>query len=151
MELTHTVWMMMDVSWMKFFFRSVICQHIWFSFLKLNYAHVRNGRHSHAWFWFNKWCERYISIFAMSSSLHPSVSTLYCIRFWPESKDNRGEWVGTETLYNLWLIHFKFSLWSHIKLPRDVIISLVSISSAPFYWYQQDFMPVLCTLFNKHS
>lgn len=114
---------------MKHFFRSVICQHIWFTFEielhsctqwpRCSYKHVCDST--------NDANDTLFNIFTMTSSLS-THSAFYCM--WNEvntllAKAKKSKGCGTETLYNLWLIHFKFSLWSHIKLPWVVIISVV--------------------------
>lgn len=81
--------------------------------------------------WFNKWCERYTFQYSQCHLLSTHSCQLYILHAWSQYAFGKRKDIcdgvrdGTETLYNLWLIHFKFSLWSHIKLPRDVIILLM--------------------------
>lgn len=143
---------MMDVSWMNFFPLGNLSTHL-IHFLKLNYflsSHIRNGRCSCAWLIFNKWCERFISIFTnvifspplfQATISYTTCTDSICLvqsRNERESEVRGWNWKALQFM----AYSFEIFLWSHIKLPRDVIISLMyRYRLHNFIGYQQDFMP----------
>lgn len=127
-KLSLTLRAMMDVSWMSFFFRAVICQHIWFTLGIELPSCTHSSRNSIA------------LIQQMMREIHFNIRTV----IFPSSLASRWLCVGVNTLLarvrewgSAWVrvgierftIYGLFiwcsSLWSHIKLPRDVIISLM--------------------------